>query len=105
MATTSEFVDWRNEAYYIAGTRIGLGVLYYQFFDGRSAESIFESFPGIGSLAKVYGAIAFMLSHEDEVKAYLKDQERRFEEIKLHYPQSPKILQILADAKRAATEK
>ena len=105
MTPTSEFVDWRNEAYYIAGTRIGLDVLHYEFQDGRSAESIFDSFPAIGSLAKVYGAIAFMLSHPYEVKAYLKDQEQRFEEIKSLYPHSPKILQVLEDAKRAASEK
>jgi hypothetical protein len=33
----------------------------------------------IGSLAKAYGAITFILEHPPEIEAYLGDQDRRWE--------------------------
>jgi uncharacterized protein (DUF433 family) len=57
----NESVEVRNGGYYIAGARIGLDVVVYDFRRGRSAEEIFDAYPSIGSLAKTYGAIAFVL--------------------------------------------
>ena len=85
MMPTNEYVEVRNGGYYVAGTRIGLDVLVYDFRDGRSAEDIFEAYPSIGSLVKVYGAITFVLEHPKEIDAYLEDQDRRYEEIKKQY--------------------
>lgn len=70
----------------MAGTRIGLDVVVHDFRRGRSPEAIFEAYPSMGSLLKVYGAITFILEHPAEVEAYLEDQERRFERIKAEYP-------------------
>ena len=78
MMPTNEYIEVRNDGYYLIGTRIGLDVVVYDFRRGRSAEAIFEAYPSIGSLAKVYGAIAFILEHPAEVGAYLKDQDRIF---------------------------
>ena len=83
---SSEYVEVRNGGFYVAGTRIGLDVVIYDFQSGRSAEAIFEAYPSIGSLAKVYGAITFILEHPAEIGAYLKDQDRRYEEIKERHP-------------------
>jgi uncharacterized protein (DUF433 family) len=81
-----EYVEVRNGAYYVAGTRIGLDVVVSDFRVGRPAESIFEAYPSIGSLEKVYGVMTFILKHPDAVDAYLKEQERRYEEVKARYP-------------------
>src|ERR1039458_2171809 len=81
MMTTNEYVEVRNGGYYVAGTRIGLDVVTYDFRNGRSPEAIFDAYPSIGSLAKVYGAITFILEHTKEIEAYLEDQDRRYEEI------------------------
>ena len=54
MMPTNQYVEVRNSAYYVAGTRIGLDVVVYEFRDGRSPEEIFEANPAIGSLAKPY---------------------------------------------------
>jgi uncharacterized protein (DUF433 family) len=85
MMPTYECVEVHNGGYYVAGTRIGLDVVTCDFRRGRSEEAIFEAYPSIGSLAKVYGAITFILEHATEVDAYLKDQERIFENIKARY--------------------
>ena len=44
MMPTNEYVEVRNGGYYVAGTRIGLDVVVYDFRDGRSAEAIFEAY-------------------------------------------------------------
>ena len=90
---TREHVEIHNGGYYVAGTRIGLDVVTHDFRHGRSPEAIFEAYPSIGSLAKVYGAITFILEHPAEVDAYLKDQERVFEEIKDRHPMPPEMLE------------
>lgn len=100
MMPTNEYVEVRNGAYYVAGTRIGLDVVTYEFRNGRSTEAIFEAYPSIGSLAKIYGAIAFILEHPKEIEAYLRDQDRRYEEFKAQHPLTPDMIERFERAKR-----
>ena len=93
------YVELRQGGYYLAGTRIGLDIVYYEFQDGRSAETIFDAYPGAGSLAKIYGAIAFILDHPTEIRTYLDDQNQRFDEIKLRFPMSPGLQEGFERAK------
>ena len=93
-------VEVRNGGYYIAGSRIGLDVVVYDVRRGRSAEAIFEAYPSIGSLAKLRGAINFILEHPAEVEAYLKDQDRIFGEIKSRYPMPQEMVDRFKRAKK-----
>jgi len=86
MMPSNEYIEVHNGGYYVAGTRIGLDVVAYDFWRGRSAAAILEAYASIGSLAKVNGVIAFILEHPAEVDAYMKDQERIFEDLKAQYP-------------------
>ncbi len=99
MMPTNEYVEVRNGGYYVAGTRIGLDVVVYDFRDGRSAEAIFEAYPSVGSLAKVYGAITFILEHPKEIEAYLSDQDRLYEEFKARSPLTPEMIERFERAK------
>lgn len=103
MMPTNEYVEVRNGGYYVAGTRIGLDVVVYDFRRGRSAEAIFEAYPSIGSLAKTYGAITFILEHPAEVDAYLQDQDRIFEQIKTKYPMPQDMIDRFERAKKEAS--
>src|SRR5713101_1187769 len=96
---TNEYVEVRSGGYCVAGTRIGLDVVVYDFRNGRSAEAIFDAYPCIGSLAKVYGAITFILEHPKEIEAYLADQDRRYEEIKARCPLTPDMIERFERAK------
>jgi uncharacterized protein (DUF433 family) len=100
MIPTTEYVEIRNGAYYIAGTRIGLDTVIDDFRNGRSAEAIFDAYPSIGSLRKVYGAITFILEHPNEVESYLKDQEHRWEEFKAENPHTPEMIDRFERGKR-----
>lgn len=105
MMPTNEYVEVRNGGYYLAGTRIGLDVVVYDFRRGRSAEEIFEAYPSIGSLAKVYGAITFILEHPAIIEAYLKDQDLILEQIKAQYPMSQDMLDRFEQAKKEASQR
>ena len=100
MRQASEYIEMRNGGYYVAGTRIGLDVVAHDFRRGRSAEAIFEAYPSIRSLAKVYGAITFILEHPSEVEAYLKDQDRLFEELKAQHPLPQDMIDRFERAKK-----
>ena len=102
---TNEYVEVRSGGYYVAGTRIGLDVVVYDFRRGRSAEAIFESYPSIGSLPKVYGAITFILEHPAEVETYLNDQDRILEQIKAQYPMPQEMIDRFERAKKEAASK
>ncbi len=97
---TNEYFEIRNGGYYVVGTRIGLDVLLYDLRRGRSAAAIFDPCPSIGSLAKVYGAITFILEYPNEVEAYLKDQERIFDELKAQYPMPQVMVDRFERAKK-----
>src|ERR1700704_6646556 len=86
MMPGNDYVEVRNGGYYITGTRVGLDVVATDFQLGRSPEEILEAYPAIGSLAKVYGVITFVLEHPDAVEAYLKDQERLHADLKAQHP-------------------
>jgi uncharacterized protein (DUF433 family) len=70
------YVERREGGYYIAGTRISLDSIIYPFTNGASPEGILRSFPLIGSLEKVYGAITFYLANTEAVETFLSEQER-----------------------------
>jgi uncharacterized protein (DUF433 family) len=102
MMASNEYVEIRNGGYYLAGTRIGLDVVVYDFRRGRSAEAIFEAYPSNGSLAKVYGAITFILEHPDAVEAYLEDQDRILDVLKSQYPMPQDMINRFERAKKEA---
>ena len=84
-----EYVEIRDGGFYLAGTRIGLDVLVHSFRLGRSPEAVLEAHPSIGSLARVYGAIAFILENPGVVEAYLRDQASLWDGLRETHPLPP----------------
>ena len=68
-----EYPEIRDGNVCVAGTRIGLDVLIYDFRRGETPEGILQAYPSIGSLAKVNGAIAFVLEHPQAIESYLQE--------------------------------
>ena len=69
----TEYVEIRNGGYYIAGSRIGLDILFHEYGRGRSPEDFFA--------------------------AYLADQARILEEIKAQYPMSRDLAERFENAR------
>ena len=63
------YIEYRNDAYWVEGTRISLDSIAYAFQQGLSPETIVQSFPLL-TLEQVYGAIAFYLGNRAEIDAY-----------------------------------
>jgi uncharacterized protein (DUF433 family) len=75
----SEYIEDRNGGYYIVGTRILLDSVVYSFERRNSPEAIHKEFPLL-RLAQIYGAIAFYLDHQTDVRRYLEQEDRRIQE-------------------------
>lgn len=88
-----------------AGTRIGLDVVIYEFREGRSPEEILEAYPSIGSLARLYGAITFILEYPKEIESYLEEQDVRWEDFKAGNPLSPGMSERFERARRGLSVK
>ena len=74
----NEYIEQRNDGYYVAGTRISLDSVVYGFNGGQSPEAIQEDFPSL-KRGQIHGAIAFYLDHPGEIDKYLEDTKREFE--------------------------
>ena len=73
------YIEERNGGYYVAGTRVSLDSVVYNFRNGASPEKIAQSFPSL-TLAQIYGAIAFYLDNKEHVDSYLERGEKEFED-------------------------
>lgn len=71
------YVDYRDDNLYVGKTRATVETVIVSWQQGQSPEQIQEDFPTV-SLARVYGTIAYYLSHKDEVDAFFAGTERRF---------------------------
>jgi uncharacterized protein (DUF433 family) len=76
-----EYVEKRDEGFWIAGKRISLDSIVYAFRRGQSPESIARSFPLL-TLEEIYGAIAFYLANQAEIDEYLIKEESEFEKMR-----------------------
>lgn len=72
------YIDQHDGGYWIAGSRISLDSIVYQFKDGAAPENIQRSFSTL-NLEQVYGAITYYLAHRETIDAYLVESEIQFE--------------------------
>jgi uncharacterized protein (DUF433 family) len=99
---SKEYVEKRNGGYYIAGTRVLLDSIVYEFLSGSSAEAIQQAFSTV-SLEDVYGAIAFYLANRSEVEEYLEAGEQELEKMRLAAREkNPMLCRKLEEARRNA---
>lgn len=78
-----QYVELRDQGYWISGSRVSLESVIFAFLDGYSPETIVaECFP-ILSLEQVYGAIAYYLSNRAQVNVYLRQVDKEFKAFQL----------------------
>lgn len=107
MATTIEHVEELNGEYYVAHTRVPIGVVIAAWERGDKPERIVEQFPSF-SLADVYGVIAYFLDHEEDLRihfARLRDEyERARQAARAERPEFYSDLQRRIEAVRHAPD-
>ena len=95
-----QYVEQREDVYWVAGTRVSLDSIVYAFLEGQTAESIAQSFPVL-TLEQVYGAITFYLANRPDIDAYLRREEAEFETLRQAWrTQDAMFYQKMADARR-----
>jgi uncharacterized protein (DUF433 family) len=97
---SNQYVEQRDDGFWVAGTRVSLDSIVYSFLDGQTAESVAQSFPVL-TLEQVYGAIAFYLANRSEIDTYLTQVRAGFEDLRRAARDAdPMFYQKLADARR-----
>ena len=97
----TQYVEKRDEGYWIAATRVSLDSVVLAFLDGLSPETIVAKCFPVLTLEQVYGAITYYLSHQDEVDSYLKQAEAEFETLR-KTTNEPEFSRKMAEARRQA---
>ena len=97
-----QYVEYRDNSYWIAGARVSLKSIVLAFQSGLSPETIAaECFPTL-TLEEVYGAVAYYLGHQAEIDQFLKDsaieEEKIIREIQA---KEPEFYRKLMTARRA----
>jgi len=76
------YVEYRDEGYWIAGSRVSLDSVALAFREGLSPEAIAgECFPTL-TLEQVYGAIAYYLAHREQIDDHLRQAEAEFDALR-----------------------
>jgi uncharacterized protein (DUF433 family) len=95
-----QYVEEREDVYWVAGMRVSLDSIVYAFLDGQTAESIAQSFPVL-TLEQVYGTLTFSLANRPAIDAYLRREEAEFETLRQAWrAQDAMFYQKMADARR-----
>jgi uncharacterized protein (DUF433 family) len=97
-----EYVEKRDGGYYIAGTRVSLDSIVYEYLKGNSPETLQEAFPSV-NMEQIHGSLAFYLANRELIDDYLEQGERELEKIRLAAREkNPRLYQKLAIARKAA---
>lgn len=99
MSVDRDFVERRDESFYVAGSRVPLASIVREFQDGQSPEAIRSAFPTL-TLEQVYGAITFYLGHRSEVDVDLAAREREEDAFSETHPAPAEVREKLARARR-----
>lgn len=75
---TRQYIEFSEGDYYVSGSRVLLESIVMEFLDGRSLESVQQSFPSL-KLAEIYGAVAFYLDNQAETNSYLQQRSGQYE--------------------------
>ena len=95
-----QYVEQREDVYWVSGTRVALDSIVYAFLEGQTAEGIAQSFPVL-TLEQVYGAITFYLANRSDIDAYLRREEEEFEALRQAWrTKDAMFYQKMADARR-----
>jgi uncharacterized protein (DUF433 family) len=94
-----DFVERRDDGFYLVGSRVPLDCVVREFRDGQSPEAIRSDFP-TSSLEQVYGGFTFYLGHKNQVDRDVAARERVEDAFSEEHPASPGPKEKLERARR-----
>lgn len=94
-----DFVERRDESFYLVGSRVPLACIVREFQDGQSPEAIRSAFPTL-TLEQIYGAITFYLGNRAEVDEDVATREREQNAFSETHPAPADLKEKLDRARR-----
>ncbi len=95
-----QYIEKRDDVYWIAGTRVSLDSVIHAFRDGLSPETIAaECFPTL-TLEQVYGAITYYLRNKQQIDNYLNKADSEFESLR-YTVNEPAFSKKMAEVRRS----
>jgi uncharacterized protein (DUF433 family) len=85
-----DYIERRETGFYIAGSRVPIDRIVWEYSNGEDAETIQSHYPTL-SLDQVNGAIAFYLKNRVEVEQVLEERMRAEEAYSKANPNPPDI--------------
>lgn len=92
-AMGENLIERRTTGLYIAGTRVPIDAVVWEYRNGEEAACIQSHYP-ILTLEEVKAAIAYYLGHRDEVHKLLEENEREEEAYIAANPPSAEVRAI-----------
>jgi uncharacterized protein (DUF433 family) len=87
-----DYIERRDETFYIGGSRVPLEVVVHEYKNGVPAEAIAHCFPTL-SLEQVHGALAFYHGNKDEVEKAMGDADKKWKDFRTKHP-TPAALKV-----------
>ena len=101
---TRDFIERRKTGFYIVGSRVPIDRIVWEYRNGEDSDGIQSHYPTL-SLDQVKGAIAFYLSHKDEVEQVIEDRKRAEDAYNTENPTSPEIREKFERMRRQVTSR
>jgi uncharacterized protein (DUF433 family) len=70
-----EFIERRETGFYIAGSRVPIDRIIWEYQNGEDPEAIHAHYPTL-SVEQVNGAIAFYHDHKEDVEQAMEERKR-----------------------------
>jgi len=86
----ANFIERRETGFYVVGSRVSIDRIVWEYRNGEDPEGIQSHYPTL-SLDQVNGAIAFYLSHKDEVEQVMEERRRAEDAYLAENPTPPDI--------------
>ena len=99
LTMSREFVERRDDSFYLIGSRVPLAHLVREFQHGESPEAIRSHYPTL-SLEQVYGAITFYLGNKEEAEEDITERKRVEDEFTKTHPAPPHLKEKLERARQ-----
>ena len=101
----TDCVEFREENYFIRGTRVSLDSIVYGHLNGNSVEAIHDSFPAV-SPEQIDGGIAFYRANQAKIDLYLRRKQEEFEAARRSQTHiSPELHSRLEQARHGTTSR
>lgn len=98
-----QYVEQRDDCYFVTDTRVSLDSIVYAFLRGESPDGIVESFPSL-TLEQVFGALTFYLGNRDKIDRYLEVAAADFDRMRIESRrQHPSLYAKLEAARQSSS--